>query len=109
MRLLSNGGGCGLQAKQMRAHNWKLKSSAAKTCLISKAATSRPHLANDRLKHQRRLLKTMAALAEPSDGLSDDTFFFHQLDAYPWAEDEEFQGGLQAILGSSRIQQRWHT
>lgn len=51
----------------------------------------------------------MAALAEPSDGLSDDTFFFHQLDAYPWAEDEEFQGGLQAILGSSRIQQRWHT
>ena len=25
---------------------------------------------------------------------------FHQLDAYPWSSDPEFQGGLKAILGS---------
>jgi hypothetical protein len=30
----------------------------------------------------------------------DQTFLYSQLDAYPWAEDEEFQGGLRAILGS---------
>ncbi|SMR45881.1 unnamed protein product [Zymoseptoria tritici ST99CH_1E4] len=30
----------------------------------------------------------------------DSTFLFHQLDAYPWSEDQEFQGGLRAILGS---------
>ncbi|EME47806.1 hypothetical protein DOTSEDRAFT_69667 [Dothistroma septosporum NZE10] len=30
----------------------------------------------------------------------DSTLIFHQLDSYPWAEDEEFQGGLRAILGS---------
>jgi len=29
-----------------------------------------------------------------------DTFLFHQLDEYPWDSDEEFQGGLRAILGS---------
>ncbi|KAK4632137.1 hypothetical protein CLAFUW4_02666 [Fulvia fulva] len=30
----------------------------------------------------------------------DSTLVFHQLDSYPWSEDEEFQGGLRAILGS---------
>lgn len=30
----------------------------------------------------------------------DNTVLFHQLDSYPWDEDEEFQGGLRAILGS---------
>ncbi|KAF2478917.1 hypothetical protein BDY17DRAFT_306034 [Neohortaea acidophila] len=30
----------------------------------------------------------------------EKTYIFHQLDEYPWAEDEEFQGGLRAILGS---------
>jgi hypothetical protein len=36
-----------------------------------------------------------------SDGSEfDKTFLYTQLDAYPWAEDEEFQGGLRAILGS---------
>lgn len=29
----------------------------------------------------------------------DNTVLFHQLDAYPWHEDEEFLGGLRAILG----------
>ncbi|CZT19695.1 uncharacterized protein RCC_05547 [Ramularia collo-cygni] len=31
---------------------------------------------------------------------SDSTLLFQQLDNYPWAEDQEFQGGLRAILGS---------
>lgn len=30
----------------------------------------------------------------------DSTILFHQLDSYPWDEDQEFQGGLRAILGS---------
>lgn len=30
----------------------------------------------------------------------DNTVIFHQLDSYPWDEDQEFQGGLRAILGS---------
>lgn len=33
-------------------------------------------------------------------GLDDNTFLYHQLNAYPWDEDQEFQGGLRAILGS---------
>lgn len=33
------------------------------------------------------------------DGL-DSTYLFNQLDSYPWDEDQEFQGGLAAILGS---------
>lgn len=32
--------------------------------------------------------------------ISDSQLLFHQLDSYPWAEDQEFQGGLRAILGS---------
>ncbi|KAK5702988.1 hypothetical protein LTR97_003934 [Elasticomyces elasticus] len=39
-------------------------------------------------------------MATTNDGLSSNEFLFHQLDAYPWDADEEFQGGLQAILGS---------
>jgi hypothetical protein len=34
-----------------------------------------------------------------TDDLSS-TLPFHQLDAYPWDDDQEFQGGLHAILGS---------
>lgn len=30
----------------------------------------------------------------------DNTLLYNQLDAYPWSADEEFQGGLRAILGS---------
>lgn len=32
--------------------------------------------------------------------VEDNTSLYRQLDAYDWAGDEEFQGGLQAILGS---------
>ena len=39
----------------------------------------------------------MAAIPESSPG---STYLFHQLDNYPWESDQEFQGGLQAILGS---------
>ncbi|KAI5368196.1 hypothetical protein Slin15195_G033300 [Septoria linicola] len=31
---------------------------------------------------------------------SDNTALYHQLDDYNWAADQEFQGGLAAILGS---------
>lgn len=39
---------------------------------------------------------------QPSNDLDLDssTYLFHQLDSYPWDEDQEFQGGLRAILGS---------
>ena len=29
-----------------------------------------------------------------------NTYLYHQLDEYPWDEDQEFQGGLRAILGA---------
>lgn len=29
-----------------------------------------------------------------------NTYLYHQLDEYPWDGDREFQGGLEAILGS---------
>ena len=35
-----------------------------------------------------------------SPTFSSQTQLYQQLDAYPWAADEEFQGGLRAILGS---------
>ncbi|TKA24019.1 hypothetical protein B0A50_06910 [Salinomyces thailandicus] len=38
--------------------------------------------------------------AQPSSELDSNTYLFNQLDSYPWGEDEEFQGGLRAILGS---------
>ena len=34
------------------------------------------------------------------DSNFDAAFLYNQLDTYPWSEDEEFQGGLRAILGS---------
>lgn len=40
----------------------------------------------------------MAALSTSSD--LDPSTLYRQLDAYPWSEDNEFQGGLSAILGS---------
>nr|POF11416.1 hypothetical protein CFP56_44254 [Quercus suber] len=40
---------------------------------------------------------SMATIAEPS---SDNVSLFRQLDEYSWDTDEEFQGGLRAILGS---------
>ncbi|KAH9844704.1 hypothetical protein Tdes44962_MAKER07178 [Teratosphaeria destructans] len=43
----------------------------------------------------------MAAQQQGSTGLDDQAYIFHQLDAYPWDTDEEFQGGLRAILGDN--------
>ena len=37
---------------------------------------------------------------EPQDIDLGNTYLYHQLDEYPWDGDREFQGGLQAILGS---------
>jgi len=39
-------------------------------------------------------------MALSSDDSLDRNYLFHQLDNYPWDEDQEFQGGLRAILGS---------
>lgn len=38
--------------------------------------------------------------ADISDEYLHKTYSYHQLDEYPWDQDEEFQGGLRAILGS---------
>lgn len=38
--------------------------------------------------------------ADSSDVDLGSTYLYHQLDEYAWDEDQEFQGGLQAILGS---------
>jgi hypothetical protein len=34
----------------------------------------------------------------------DSSYLFHQLDNYPWNDDQEFQSGLKAILGSTQDQ-----
>ena len=40
-------------------------------------------------------------MAAASDELNlEKTYLYHQLDEYPWDQDREFQGGLEAILGS---------
>lgn len=39
-------------------------------------------------------------MAAPTPDNLDNTYLFHQLDSYPWNDDQEFQGGLRAILGS---------
>lgn len=38
--------------------------------------------------------------ADISDEHLNKTYLYHQLDEYAWDEDQEFQGGLRAILGS---------
>ncbi|KAK5133349.1 hypothetical protein LTR08_007783 [Meristemomyces frigidus] len=38
--------------------------------------------------------------AGAEDALSSSAYLFTQLDTYPWSGDQEFQGGLRAILGS---------
>ncbi len=53
-------------------------------------------------RHLAGLSPTRSDMATETD-LNDDlegTYLFHQLDAYPWDDDQEFQGGLRAILGS---------
>lgn len=47
-----------------------------------------------------RILPTIMATEEHQAGDLDSIYLFHQLDGYPWDEDQEFQGGLRAILGS---------
>ena len=39
-------------------------------------------------------------MSATTDSSLDSSYLFHQLDDYPWDSDQEFQGGLQAILGS---------
>jgi hypothetical protein len=39
-------------------------------------------------------------MATAADSSLESSFIFNQLDEYPWDSDEEFQGGLRAILGS---------
>jgi hypothetical protein len=39
-------------------------------------------------------------MATQDQDVVDNTQLFQQLDTYPWSEDQEFQGGLRAILGS---------
>ena len=40
-------------------------------------------------------------MAVQTDELNlEKTYLYHQLDEYPWDQDQEFQGGLRAILGS---------
>jgi hypothetical protein len=42
---------------------------------------------------------------EATDSSSlDSSYLFHQLDDYPWNDDQEFQSGLKAILGSTQDQ-----
>ncbi|KAK3698402.1 hypothetical protein LTR37_016972 [Vermiconidia calcicola] len=36
----------------------------------------------------------------PPDVDLGNTYLYHQLNEYPWDQDQEFQGGLRAILGS---------
>ena len=41
-----------------------------------------------------------STMATSTDSSLEASFLFSQLDEYPWDSDEEFQGGLRAILGS---------
>lgn len=43
-------------------------------------------------------------MATAADSSLDSTYLYNQLDNYPWDADQEFQGGLKAILGSSQNQ-----
>lgn len=45
-------------------------------------------------------------MATQSQDAVDNSVLFSQLDSYPWADDAEFQGGLQAILGSVQDPER---
>lgn len=43
-------------------------------------------------------------MAAAADSSLDSSYLFHQLDNYPWSDDQEFQNGLKAILGSTQDQ-----
>lgn len=52
------------------------------------------------LRHIIAHLPDANMAADISDEYLGKTYLYHQLDEYAWDEDEEFQGGLRAILGS---------
>jgi hypothetical protein len=43
-------------------------------------------------------------MATTTDSSLDSSYLFHQLDNYPWDDDQEFQGGLKSITGSAKDQ-----
>jgi len=43
-------------------------------------------------------------MAAITDSSLDPSYLFHQLDSYPWDDDQEFQGGLRSITGSTEDQ-----
>lgn len=45
-------------------------------------------------------------MATTADSSLDSTYLYSQLDTYPWDDDQEFQGGLRAILGSTQNQEQ---
>ena len=47
-----------------------------------------------------REVKTAVTTTMSTEIYLGNTYLYHQLDEYPWATDDEFQGGLRAILGS---------
>lgn len=43
-------------------------------------------------------------MATTTDSSLDSSYIFSQLDNYPWDDDQEFQGGLKSITGSTEDQ-----
>lgn len=43
-------------------------------------------------------------MAAATDSSLDSSYLFHQLDDYPWDDDQEFQTGLKSIVGSTQDQ-----
>ena len=43
-------------------------------------------------------------MATTTDSSLDSSYQFHQLDNYPWDDDQEFQSGLKSITGSTEDQ-----
>lgn len=43
-------------------------------------------------------------MAAATDLSLDSSYLFHQLDNYPWDDDQEFQNGLKSITGSTQDQ-----
>lgn len=43
-------------------------------------------------------------MAAVTDSSLDSSYLYHQLDNYPWEDDQEFQNGLKSITGSTQDQ-----
>ena len=69
----------------------QLPPSLDTACDIETHVTVRADSKNDR---------SSSTMATSTDSSLEASFLFNQLDEYPWDSDEEFQGGLRAILGS---------